>query len=111
MVSVPAERARVLDLDGREVATRTAPGATLFDAPAPGLYTALAHDERIRVAVNLFDPQITAINASRFAQGAAPPAPAQATPPLATDPWILLLVLAVLLLAAEWWTFNRRLTV
>ncbi len=110
-VSVPAEHAQVLDLDGRAVATRAAPGATLFDVAGPGLYTALARDERIRVAVNLFDEQITAVNASRFAQGAAPAAPAPAARPLRTDPWILLLVLAVLLLAVEWWTYNRRLTV
>ena len=110
-MSVPAEHARVLDLDGREVATRAAPGTTLFDSDEPGLYTALARDERIRVAVNLFDPQITAVNASRFKQAATPAAPAPAARPLATDPWILLLVLAVLLLAVEWWTYNRRLTV
>ena len=29
-------------------------------------------DERMRVAVNLFDPHVTEVNASRFAQGAAP---------------------------------------
>jgi hypothetical protein len=110
-VSVPAAHARVLDLDGHEVATRAAPGATLFDAAGPGLYTALAGDERMRVAVNVFDPQITAINHTRFAQAAAPVVPSQGAPPLTTDPWILLLVLAALLLAAEWWTYNRRLTV
>jgi hypothetical protein len=110
-VKVPAERARVVDLDGREVATRAVPGATLFDAPEPGLYTAVAGNERIRIAVNLFDPQVTAVNASRFAPGAAPAASADQRPPLATDPWILLLVLAALLLAAEWWTYHRRLTV
>jgi hypothetical protein len=110
-VSVPAEHARVLDLDGREVGTRGAPGATLFDAPAPGLYTALAGDERIRIAVNLFDPHVTDVNASRFAQHAAPVAAPTGKPPLPTDPWILLLVLATLLLAVEWWTYHRRLTV
>ncbi len=110
-VSVPAAHARVLDLDGREVATRAAPGATLFDADEPGLYTALARDERMRVAVNLFDPRVTAVNASRFAQGVAPAVLSQGAPALTTDPWILLLVLASVLLAVEWWTYNRRMTV
>jgi Aerotolerance regulator N-terminal len=110
-VSVPAEHARVLDLDGREVATRAAPAATLFDATGPGLYTVLARDERMRVAVNLFDPRITAVNASRFARDAAPVASLPSAPPLTTDPWVLLLVLAALLLAAEWWAYSRRLTV
>jgi hypothetical protein len=109
-VSVPAAHARVLDLDGREVATRAAPGATLFDAAEPGLYTVLARDERMRVAVNLFDPRITAVNASRFAQGAAPVVPSAGARPFTTDPWILLLVLAALLLTAEWWTYSRRIT-
>ena len=36
-VQLPVARAQVLDLDGREVATRAVPGATLFDAPAAGL--------------------------------------------------------------------------
>ena len=110
-VSVPAEHARVLDLDGKEVATRAAPGATLFDAAAPGLYTAVAGDERIRLAVNLFDPHVTDVNASHFAQQAAAAVATSRKPPLATDAWILLLVLAALLLAVEWWTYHRRLTV
>lgn len=110
-VSVPAAHARVLDLDGHEVATRAAPGATLFDAPEPGLYTALAGDERMRMAVNLFDSHVTEVNASRFAQGAAPSMASRSAPPLSTDPWVLLLVLAALLLALEWWAFSRRVTV
>ncbi len=65
----------------------------------------------MRVAVNLFDSHVTEVNASRFARGAAPVLQSQGAPPLTTDPWILLLVLAALLLAAEWWTFNRRVTV
>jgi hypothetical protein len=110
-VSVPIPDGRVLDLDGQEISTRAAPGATLFDAGQPGLYTAVTREDRIRVAVNLLDPHITALNASRFAQGAVPLAPTQDAPPMATDPWIVLLVLAALLLALEWWTYNRRLTV
>jgi hypothetical protein len=110
-VSAPVPDARVLDLDGREIPTRPAPGATLFDAGEPGLFTAVTREDRIRVAVNLLDPQITSVNASRFAQGAVPSAPTQSAPAVATDPWILLLVLAALLLGFEWWTFNRRVTV
>ena len=63
------------------------------------------------MAVNLFDAQITAVNASRLAQRATPPAPAPAARPFIQDPWILLLVVAALLLAVEWWTYHRRLTV
>jgi Ca-activated chloride channel homolog len=109
-VSLPLPQARVLDLDGREVATRGAPGATLFDAGQPGLYTAVARDQRMRVAVNLLDPGITAINSGRFAQATPAPA-AQAGAAPAVDPWLLLLLAGALLLVLEWWTYNRRVTV
>jgi hypothetical protein len=111
-VSVPAVQARVLDLEGRVVQTRPAPSATLFDVAEPGLFTALTREQRVRIAVNALDPQLTAINASRLARGfapAAPPAPVPAR--LRIDPWVLLLALATLLLAVEWWTYNRRVTV
>jgi hypothetical protein len=101
---------RVLDLDGNEVRTREVPGATVFDAARPGLYTAVARDQRIRVAVNALDPRITTINSGRFAQ-ATPPASGAAAAAWAVDPWLLLLVLAALLLLAEWWAYHRRLTV
>ncbi len=111
-VSVPLGQARVLDLDGRELLTRPAPpAATLFDAREPGLYVALAGDDRVRIAVNLLDPRITRINGGRFAQAGAGRAPIQSHSLLATDPWILLLALAVVLLGLEWWTFHRRVTV
>jgi hypothetical protein len=109
-VELPLPGARVLDLDGKEVPTRDAPGATVFDAARPGLYTAVARDQRIRVAVNALDPRLTAINATRAGQV---PAPAADTGRAASalEPWALLLLAAVLLLAAEWWAYHRRLTV
>jgi hypothetical protein len=109
-VNLPLPAARVLDLQGKEVPTRGAPGATVFDAPRPGLYTALARDQRMRVAINVLDPHITAINASRLAQ-----APPEASRPVrvawAIDPWVVLLLVGVLLLTGEWWAYHRRLTV
>ena len=109
-VSVPASDARVLDLEGVQVPTRATPGATVFDAYQPGLFTAVTREERLRIAVNAFDPGLTAVNASRFAQdGAAPPA-VGSVPRLRADPWLLLLALAALLLTVEWWTYNRRVT-
>jgi hypothetical protein len=109
-VSVPAADARVLDLEGAPVATRAAPGATLFDAYQPGLFTAVTSEERLRIAVNAMDPALTAINASRFTREVAVPAPAGTAPRVRADPWLLLLALAVLLLTVEWWTYNRRVT-
>jgi len=109
-VDLPLAGARILDLDGKEVQTREVPGATVFDAAKPGLYTAVARDQRMRVAVNVLDPRITAINSGRFTQ-ATPPAAASAGAGWAIDPWLLLLVLATVLLVAEWWAYHRRLTV
>jgi hypothetical protein len=113
-VRVPAAQARVLDLEGRAVDTRPAPDATLFDVAEPGLFTALTREQRVRIAVNALDPQLTAINASRFARGSAPaaaPAPAPAPARVRIEPWVLLLALATMVLAVEWWTYNRRVTV
>ena len=107
---MPASDARVLDLEGVQVPTRATPGATVFDAYQPGLFTAVTREQRLRIAVNALDPALTAVNASRFAQdGAAPPA-VGSVPRLRADPWLLLLALAALLLTVEWWTYNRRVT-
>lgn len=108
-VSLPLAGASVLDLDGKAVPTREVPGATLFDASRPGFYTAVDRNQRMRVAVNLLDARVTAINGTAETAGASPAAAARAGG--SHDPWIVLLLAAVALLTAEWWTFHRRLTV
>lgn len=110
LVSLPMSDARVLDLDGNAVPTRQAPGGTLFDAVKPGLYTVVSRDQRMRVAINVLDARVTAINGTLEAQSASPVAPV-ARAVWNFDPWLVLLLTAVALLAAEWWTFHRRLTV
>ncbi len=109
LVTVALPGARVLDLTGKEVATRQTPTATLFDAPEPGLFTAVTRESRVRVVVNVTDPRVTAINGSTLARAGAG-ASLQPAAPVPTDPWILLLALAAALLAVEWWTYNRRVT-
>lgn len=106
-VGVPPN-ARVLDFEGREVTLHPASGALAFEATAPGLYTAVTRDQRIRIAANLFDPAVTRINAA----GAAPAqASARALPARnATEPWLLLLALAALLLGCEWIAYQRKVT-
>ena len=107
-VAVPAQ-ARVLDLEGGEVVTRAVPGGALFEARAPGLYTAMTGSERLRIAVNLLDARVTAVNASTLASAAQAP-PRALVRVARAEPWILLLAAAALLLALEWWTYNRRVT-
>ena len=110
LVRLPIASARVLDYDGLVVPTTEASGATLFDAARPGLYTAVTRDQRLRIAVNLLDPAVTAINASRLEPTDLPAATGEWTPG-PPDPWMLLLLAAVALLAVEWWTYHRRVTV
>ena len=108
-VRLPLAGAQVVDLQGRAIATREALGATWVALDEPGLYTARAGERRLRVAVNLSDPSVTAVNASRLAdQPTAPPLQARHWN---VTPWRVLLLAAALLLLLEWWSYNRRWTV
>ncbi len=109
LVRLPLTGAKVLDLQGRRVATREVLGATLVEVEQPGLYTAIAGDRRVRVAVNVADPAVTAVNTSRLA--GQPAAPGLQARPRGVKPWLTLLLAAALLLVLEWWAYNRRLTV
>jgi hypothetical protein len=111
LVQVPVRAAKVIDLHGQKVATHEVPGATLIQADEPGFYTAIAPDQRLRVAVNVTDAAVTAVNASRLAGESAPPALPASAGHWATSPWLALLLLAAALLVIEWWTYNRRMTV
>jgi hypothetical protein len=108
LVRISVPDAKVVDLQGQRVATRKVSGVTLFEAEQPGLYTAVAGDRRVRVAVNVADPAVTSVNASR---PAAQPLAIGWQPRWPAKPWPLLLLTGVLLLLLEWWTYNRRLTV
>ena len=108
-VRLPLTSAHVVDLQGRAIATLEAPGATLVALYEPGLYTARAGERRLRVAVSVSDPSVTAVNASRLA--APPAATAAQVHSWNVTPWRALLLVASLLLVMEWWSYNRRWTV
>ncbi|HZP91577.1 MAG TPA: BatA domain-containing protein [Burkholderiales bacterium] len=108
-IELPLERARIIAMDGTELAVQAIPGATRFEAGEPGVYTAIHARGRMRVVVNLTDPRVTRLNHSVL-----PPAPAGTLPPTSArppDPNLVLLTLAVALLLLEWITYNRRVTV
>jgi hypothetical protein len=106
---LPLAGAQVVDLQGHAIATQEALGATLVALEQPGLYTARAGERRLRVAVSVSDPAVTAVNASRLAdQPAAPASQARRWNPTS---WRALLLAAALLLVLEWWSYNRRWTV
>jgi len=115
-VEVPLPGATVADLEGNEVTTWPLADRTVFVAEKPGLYTAQSGSRRLRVAVNLADPERSAVNATGFPPGTAA---ATSTPPLAAvqpsvwgdELWMLLLTIAVVLIIGEWFTYHRRLTV
>jgi hypothetical protein len=109
LVRIPMPAAKVFDLQGQRIATRNMSGDTLFEAEEPGLYTAIAGDRRVRVAVNMADPAVTSVNTSRLA--AQPARIGWQTPRSTAKLWPALLLLAALLLVLEWWAYNRRLTV
>ena len=76
---------------------------------APGLYVAQGGGSRATIAVNAGDPQVS--NLSRTTLGAATAARV-VTPGASGQPWWVYLGVAALLLAlAEWWTWQRRITV
>jgi hypothetical protein len=109
-VAAPVERARVLTPEGNPTDTRFVPGATLFRAEAPGIYTAEGAAGRSRVIANLLEPAITDVNATRLEP--APSAELSMSRAVARpEPWVALLLAALALMLVEWWTYHRRWTV
>ena len=115
-IEVPLAGAAVADLEGNVLTTWPLSDRTVFLAEEPGLYTATRGTRRLRVAVNLADPERSAVNATGF----GPEVRAAATPGIlgAVEPggwgeelWMLLLGMATVLVVGEWFTYNRRLTV
>lgn len=109
LASVPMPRARVVGPNGYQKDTRFVPDATLFDADVPGVYAAEGEGGRLRIVANVLDPAVTAVNASRLAPRRSAATDARA-PANAPEPWVVLLLVAILLMMLEWWTYHRRLT-
>lgn len=112
-VNLPLAEAKVRGLEGGPVDTRFVPGATLFTAKAPDFFTAESGGRRVRVLVNVLDPAVTDVNASRLppTTDRASTDAASSTPAPRTAPWLVLLAVAAALMVAEWWTYHRRVTI
>jgi len=110
-VSVPLAHGKVVGLEGEEVKAQWAHEATLFEVPQPGFFIVSSGDERVRVAVNLLDPHISALNESPLPPQTQDRERARPSARIAIDPWMLLLLIAVALLTIEWLTYNRRVTI
>ena len=115
-VEVPLPLATVTNLEGSEIVAWPLSDRTVFEADQPDLYTVVAAgDRRLRVAVNLASAERSSVNDSRLAAGeitaAASIVVAGAEPGPNEELWIFFLLLALLLVVAEWVTYHRRLTV
>ncbi len=115
-IEVPIAGASVTDLEGTGVAAWPLSNRTVFMAGQPGLYTLAGQDgRRQRVAVNLTSAERSLVNDSRLASAeitAAASTVVEAAEPGPNDElWIFLLLLAFLLVVAEWFTYHKRVTV
>jgi hypothetical protein len=110
VLELPLADAHVIAADGAELPVRPIPGGGLVEMTQPGFYTAVTDSQRLRIAVNVLDRRTTEVNRSPLKPmqaGADAPAPGGLP---AVDPWLLLLLAAVVLLCLEWLGWNRRVT-
>lgn len=107
-IRIPLANAKVTDGNGAVVASRAIPGATMFDAVQPDVYTARADGRRIRIVANVLDPRDADINVSRFStkSGGA----IRVTGRSRIEPWFALAALAFIFLLVEWVAYVRRLS-
>jgi hypothetical protein len=107
-IEVPWPSARIVDASGRDVASRSSPGGTLFESSEPGLFYAIHDGVRSPVAVNLADPAASDVGRTRL--------PARVSQDDTTGTsrlpvWTWLALAAWALLVLEWWTWQRRITI
>jgi len=107
VVQVPLANAQIRTIDGKIVSSDQQLQNTVFDAGEPGLYAATQGDQRIHVAVNLANPTFSDVNRSVFKTDKAAAAQHYW---LRRELWFYMLVVAAALIAVEWFTYHRRLT-
>jgi hypothetical protein len=106
-VRVALADAEVRDGQGRRVESRGIPGATLFEADRPDIYTVRAARARVQVAAAVLDPQQADVNRSRFTEELGPDTPASALP---LERWVLIALACIVLLLVDWTAYTRRIT-
>ncbi|HTT36075.1 MAG TPA: BatA domain-containing protein [Burkholderiales bacterium] len=111
-VEVPLPHADVRDSREQRIATRDTVGGTAFEAARPGVYAVTSGDAALTVVANVLDPRVAQINHSHLA-GRGPEFVSGRRSYRFTwpQPWIVLLLAGAALLAVEWITFSRRITV
>ncbi len=107
LVDVPLANAEIRTIDGKTIASEQQLNKTVFTANEPGLYAATHGDDRTHVAVNLANPSFSDINRSVFKTDRAA---ASQHYWLRRELWFYMLLAAAVLIAAEWFTYHRRIT-
>jgi hypothetical protein len=105
-IRIPLINAQVIDGKGEPVASRDIPGATIFDAAQPDVYTARANGQIVRVVANVLDPRDSDINLSRF--GSESTAGLRVSASSRIEPWFALVAIALIVLMIEWMAYLRR---
>jgi hypothetical protein len=84
-----------------------------FTAPEVGIYDFTGDDDaRLTVAVNLMDAAESDVTPRGTYAAWEPASPwIPPSPPWPGTPWRALLLAALALIAVEWWTWHRRVTV
>jgi hypothetical protein len=101
------QNAQIRSIDDKAVASQTQLGKTVFEAMEPGLYTATQGEARIRVAVNLANREFSDVNRSAFRNDAIQLSGQRL---LKRELWFYMLFVAIVLIAGEWFTYHKRIT-
>ena len=114
-IEIPLVEALITDVDGNDVISRRIGDSIFFQAKEPGLFAINGGQGTRRelvAAANVIDPSVTAVNDSRFASnGRKGDSSALSTQSDSSELWLVLVLFALSLLVAEWWTYQHRLTV
>jgi hypothetical protein len=107
-VRLPPSTSRVVSPAGQPVSLVRTDDAVVARLSQPGLYLVDAAGSRGVVGVNVGDPQVSNVSHSSLSAGGA----SQVASGGAGWPWWMWAVaVAFMLVAAEWWTWQRRVTV
>jgi hypothetical protein len=108
-MTLPASVTRVVAPDGTVVPLVKAGDLQIVQLRRPGLYRVETGGARGVVAVNVGDPQTSNLGRTSLAGGERP---VQAAGVVSGQPWWMYgVLLAFALVAVEWWTWQRRITV
>lgn len=98
----------LLDPNGQPLPVTNIGSSSVASLGRPGFYQATSGGATSVIAVNAGDPEVSNLQRTNL----APEARAAADVPSRGRPWWLIAaMLALVLLAAEWWTWQRRVTV